>query len=461
MKKISLYKKLVLTYILFSLLLLVVLAVSLFGIALVQSQGRLDGVYPYQIKSTGACEKYQSGIEGLNGWVEKLDENYQVMEVYGEKYTEAQGYDPYQLFLLTSGDKNSSLEYVGFMNHSEDHAGYYLVQYHRSDVEINTTMMYSSANSNPLWNKLFLAVFLILFAGICLLMANYLSRRIKRPLKSLSSAMSRVKAGEETVELDFKAEAEFAEIRDAFNIMSRTLAQARREKNEAEARKNKMMLELSHDIRTPISTINSFAVALEQNMVQEEDKQKIYKTIHMKAVRVSNLADDMFTMLKMRSDEYYLQKSCEDICEFLRRQCAEHYQDAFEKGLGMDIDIPETEIFYEADYTLFARAVSNLLDNAVKYNHTGEKIEVRLKKTGRLILISIADDGVPIAEAVRGRLFDDFTRGDSARRSDGGTGVGLSIAKAIVEKHDGKIGYEYRDGDNIFSIELYIKGKLN
>jgi len=454
MKKISIYKKLVLSYILFSLLMIIMMAISLIGIAWLQTEGNLDSAYPYDIINERVCREYLPGIKGLNGWVEKLDDNYRVIEVYGEKRTDNDIYTPAELYQLISGDKDSPTEYIGFLNQSEDHSGYYLVHYHRSDIQIETTIMYSAENSNPLWGRLTMVIFLILFIGTCLLMATYLSRRIKRPLRNLSGAMNQFKTGEEAIVLDFKAEAEFAEIRDTFNMMTQSLAETRWEKEKAEDRKNKMMLELSHDIRTPISTINSFAVALYEGMVKEEDKQDYYKTIHMKAVRVSNLADDIFTMLKMRSGDYQLQKNREDICEFLRRQCAEYYQDAQEKGLEMIIDIPEKEIYYEADYDLLTRVIENLLTNAIKYNCTGKKLEVRMEKKEGRIMISVVDDGMAIAEEIRDRLFDDFTRGDSARKSDGGTGLGLSIAGAIVEKHGGNIRYECCNNENHFIIVL-------
>ena len=81
-------------------------------------------------------------------------------------------------------------------------------------------------------------------------------------------------------------------------------------------------------------------------------------------------------------------------------------------------------------------------------------MEVRLEEKDRQVIITIADDGEAIAHGLREKLFDDFTRGDSARKSDGGTGLGLSISNAIVEKHNGSISYEYRDGENCFVVIL-------
>ncbi|MGL6200347.1 MAG: ATP-binding protein [Lachnospiraceae bacterium] len=451
---ITLYKKLVLSYVLFSGLLIVLLVVSILLTSLLRVTGNLNTSYSYEVTDDASCRTGLSGITNLNGWVEKLDEQYQVIEFYGEKPTDAMGYTPQELFQLISSDENSQVEYIGFLNQNKDEPGYYLVQYDRSEIESNPSVIYSSDKNSSIWDLVIPVMFLLIYVGTCFLMGTYLSRRIRRPLAELSSAMNRVKAGEEGVVLNFKTEAEFAEIQNVFNIMTRSLAEARQEKEDAETKKNKMLLELSHDIRTPISTITSFAVALEQDMVKEEDKPRYYQTIHLKAERVASLADDMFMMLKMKSNDYLLQKSNEDICEFLRRQCAEYYQVVQEKRMEMSIEIPEEEILYEADYALLTRVIGNLLANAMKYNRTGSNLKVRLEEKDRQVIITIADDGEAIAPKLREKLFDDFTRGDSARKSDGGTGLGLSISKAIVEKHKGSISYGYRDGENCFTIVL-------
>jgi len=451
---ISIYKKLIFSYVLFALIIIMIFVVCILGVSMARTGGSFDNEDLYIITTGKECQSRLATITGFAGWVEQLDESYRVVEVYGEKKTAEMGYSQDQLYDLISGHQAGQTEYVGFINENKEDSGYYLIQYYRQDIELNPAIMYSPENSDSTWNTVFVLLFIVLFAGACVLLGSYLSSRIRRPLRTLSNAMNQVKAGEASVLLDFKAEAEFAEIRDAFNIMTRSLEEARQQKEEAEAKKNKMLLELSHDIKTPISTIRSFAVALEQDMVKEEDKPGYYNTIHLKAVRITSLADDMFTMLKMRSGDYQLQKKQEDICEFLRKQCAEYYYDALEKGLQMTVDIPETEISCAADYTLLTRVVGNLLSNAVKYNQTGKSIEVKIKKIQDRIKIWVSDDGEPIADEIRLTLFDDFIRGDRARKSDGGTGLGLSITKAVVEKHGGDIYYEYANEMNHFIIVL-------
>ena len=111
--------------------------------------------------------------------------------------------------------------------------------------------------------------------------------------------MECVKNGQEQVRLQLKTEADFQQICESFNIMIETIEQNKLEKKELEDKKHQMLLELSHDIKTPIATIKSYANALEAGLVPEEKITSYYKTIDVKADRVSHLTENMFLMLKM------------------------------------------------------------------------------------------------------------------------------------------------------------------
>lgn len=451
----SLYSKLLCSYVLFSLLVVLLFSGSLLIVSVLVSKGSFTGLTPYLITDGESCEKGLPGIMNMDGWIEILDTDYRVTQVLGEKKTSAQSYKPEELFPLLSPGGEPDQKYIGFLNEKTDGRGYYLVILGRTEIRLTTTVLYGPENSNPAWSKLFLAVFFSLFTLMCALMALFLNRRIKRPLKLLSEGMKQVRQGERGVQLSFRAEAEFAEIRDTFNVMSSTLEAAVREKADAEQKKNKMLLELSHDIRTPLSTIRSYAIALEQDVVRGEDLAGYYGVIRRKAERVNLLADELFTMLKMQSSEYELSKTTQDICEFLRRECAEYYEEAQENGLEMTVEISDETICLDADYTLLKRVMGNLLSNAVKHNRTGREIAVALRTDSRMrIEIEVSDDGAPIPENLRKQMFDDFVRGDSSRKTDGGTGLGLAIARAIAKKHGGTVDYRYDSGKNRFTVAL-------
>ncbi len=328
--------------------------------------------------------------------------------------------------------------------------------YERSVIEVSSTVMLNHVKSSrgSSVTSFFVIAFLLLYALNCFLLSLCLSKKIKKTLKNIVEGMERVKVGEEQVHLDFKAEWEFKQIQDSFNAMIQKLEVQKQEKIRMEKQKNQMFLELSHDINTPISTIKSYATALESGLVSEDKKDAYYHIIDLKAGRVSELAKNMFSMLKMDNPDYELQlKKC-DMCEVLRKICGEYYEEINEKGFEFIIEIPEKLCYVIMDEKLFSRAIANLFINAIKYNKTGKKIMLSMKKKEKGIWIDVIDDGELLDRELRTTLFDAFTRGDKARKSDGGIGLGLYIVKVIVEKHDGVVEYQSTEEGNCFQISM-------
>ncbi len=385
----------------------------------------------------------------LGGWIEELDENDNILRVYGNKKTAVLHYDTDELLRLTS--MYSDYEFVGIYVAPESSERRFLCVYDRKIVQPTMNVILNNIPSQG--QPGFLMLFIPLSIAEIVLISLYHRRKIKRPLDSIIAGMESLKSGNSSARIDIRTEAEFEEIVETFNIMADRLEREKTEKERLTQSKNRMLLELSHDIRTPVATIKSCANALEAGLVPEERIQRYYRTIDAKADRVRILSDDMFTMLKMDTPDYTLNLEWTNMCEFLRRLCAEYYDEVTEAGFEFIVDIPENDIFTEIDVKMFPRVVGNLLSNAVRYNDTGSTISARLA-ADKMLTIEIADDGQPIALAEE--VFTAFSRGDKARRTDGGTGLGLAISKLIVEKHGGKLSY-FREGkENVFRVKLNI-----
>lgn len=385
----------------------------------------------------------------LGGWIEELDENDNILRVYGDKKTAVLHYDTDELLRLTS--MYSDYEFVGIYVAPESSERRFLCVYDRRMVQPTMNVILNNIPSHG--QPDFIMLFIPLSIAEIVLISLYHRRKIKRPLDSIIAGMESLKSGNSSARIDIRTEAEFEEIVETFNIMADRLEREKTEKERLTQSKNRMLLELSHDIRTPVATIKSCANALEAGLVPEERIQSYYRTIDAKADRVRILSDDMFTMLKMDTPDYTLNLERTNMCEFLRRLCAEYYDEVTKAGFEFIVDIPENDIFTEIDVKMFPRVVGNLLSNAVRYNDTGSTISARLAE-GKMLTLEIADDGQPIALAEE--VFTAFSRGDKARRTDGGTGLGLAISKLIVEKHGGKLGY-FREGkENVFRVKLNI-----
>ncbi len=208
---------------------------------------------------------------------------------------------------------------------------------------------------------------------------------------------------------------------------------------ELDKKRNLMLADIAHDIRNPMTTVTGYAQALEDGMIREPEKQKEYlSAIRRKSERVNTLIQMLFEYAKLNSSGFSLQKSSVDLCELLRENTAELYTDAEEKGLDIVTEIPDMPFFVSADPTQLSRAFANLIGNAITYNPAGTKILVSLTadSTGDGITrIVVADTGRPIPEDAAERIFDPFSRGDTSRPTDGGSGLGLSITDSIIRMH--------------------------
>lgn len=285
-----------------------------------------------------------------------------------------------------------------------------------------------------------LLLFLALFATTVYVFGRWTASRLTTPLRSIADGIRSIARGHYHERLHFRASYELAQIQDDFNDMAARLERMEREKRELAESKQRMLIDISHDLKTPMTTIQGYIEAMEVGLVDsEERRQKILRLISDKASLMSELIDGIFELSKLDSPDYPFAVEASDITEFTREIAAEYYEVFEEQKFHFHYDIPDREIIVPFNATWLYRAVSNILSNAIQYNPPGTAVELKLAATGRGVEIHITDDGIGIPDVLKEKVFDAFVRGDQARKSDGGTGLGLAIAKQVVEEHGGNI----------------------
>ncbi len=208
---------------------------------------------------------------------------------------------------------------------------------------------------------------------------------------------------------------------------------------EYERKRNLMLSDIAHDLRTPMTTVSGYARALSDGVVKDEDKKKEYlDAIRAKSERMNELITFLFDYVKTDSEGFELHKENADICELVRETVAVLYQDAVDAGMELDIDIPEEKIVSEVDKLQLSRVITNLVTNAIKHNKKNTSIGIIVERNDDL-KIMICDNGGKIDDDAAEHIFEPFYTGDESRNSKGGTGLGLSIAKKIISLHDFKI----------------------
>jgi len=203
-----------------------------------------------------------------------------------------------------------------------------------------------------------------------------------------------------------------------------------------EKKRNLMLSDIAHDLRTPITTIAGYSKALNDDMVVSEEKKREYlQAIENKSARMSDLINLLFDYVRLDSANYGLRRDEIDLPELLRTIAASLYSDIEEKGMEFEISIPEEVHMVSLDRVQFSRVIVNLINNAIKHNEAGTTISLEMKKEKDKIQIIVSDNGSLIPTFLAEHIFEPFAMGDASRTAQSGSGLGLSIAKKIVEMH--------------------------
>lgn len=279
----------------------------------------------------------------------------------------------------------------------------------------------------------FIFVYCLLIFGFVL----WLKPKIKQPLDMLRNALNSFKSGTNAT-LDYRGPREFVEIVDSFNDMSSRLAQSEQRRSALEADKQRLLADISHDLKTPITVISGYAKALCDDVVPPEEQTQYLRTIEKKAAGLNELINTFYQYSKMEHPDYRLELSSFDICNMLRDYIAEKYSELEYAGAKVSVDIPETHILCKIEPRELSRAFENLLANSISHNPAPITLYISLRYTEADVTILIADDGVGIPENIAASIFEPFVVGEPARTRSG-SGLGLAVAKKIVEAHHGKI----------------------
>lgn len=209
---------------------------------------------------------------------------------------------------------------------------------------------------------------------------------------------------------------------------------------EFDRKRNLMLSDIAHDLRTPMTTVNGYANALADGMVLDPQKQAAYlAAIQRKSHRMNDLINLLFEYVKLDSEGFALDLKSHDLCEIARENAALIYSDIEEAGMTLDVEIPDEPIIVSVDEVQISRVITNLLINAIRHNDRGTRIMLCIFRQEGAINLMVADTGAIIPEELEAHLFEPFARGDTSRKSNGGSGLGLSIAKKVVEMHGWKM----------------------
>lgn len=311
-------------------------------------------------------------------------------------------------------------------------------QYENAEGENRVLLFISPEFTNENYNKAIeeanqLWLLAVPFIVILILIeAIVYKRKIKKYIEPLNSIINSYRDKNVRMADDSEISTEFQTIADNFKLLLEKM-----DKNEEE--KNKMIANISHDLKTPLTAIKGYAQAFKDNIVPENKKEQYLSAIYDKTVLATDLINRLFEYTKLEHPEYKMKLEETDINEFSRIYFAQKYPEIEMRGFLIEVRIPEGECKCFIDKELFIRLYDNLMSNILKYNKKGTKVIFEIIEQKDKVRIIMADNGIGIPEHIRKKLFEPFVTGNQARTSGEGTGLGMTIVKKIIELHNGKI----------------------
>jgi len=282
--------------------------------------------------------------------------------------------------------------------------------------------------------------FVILIAAVLsLVLASRVSKRILEPINSINP-------DDPMQHIDEEEYREIAPLLRRIQSQNEQLKQNQKEIEKAALIRQEFTANVSHELKTPLHAISGYAELLENEMVKEEDIKPFASKIRGESSRMTKLVEDIIDLTRL--DNGGDEMKWED-CDLYR--IAENAVDSLEvaaTALGVEVTVDGSDATIRAIPQLIYSIVYNLCDNAIKYNHSGGSVQVRVQQTSYNIVLSIKDTGIGIPEESRERIFERFYRVDKSRSKEvGGTGLGLSIVKHAVIIHNGKIEVKSKLGE--------------
>lgn len=289
---------------------------------------------------------------------------------------------------------------------------------------------------------LFISAFVILIS-VALVVGLWVYRSIAVPLVKLKKATQNIKEGNLDFVLDVEGKDEFSELCQDFEEMRRRLKESTEEKSLIEKENRELISNISHDLKTPITAVKGYVEGIMDGVADTPEKMDRYvRTIYNKTNEMDHLINELTFYSKIDTNRIPY--------TFNKLNVEDYFEDCSEE-VGLELETRGIELVYanyvEKDVMVIAdgeqirRVIHNIISNAIKYMDKPKGIiQIRIKDVGDFIQIEIEDNGKGIGSKDLPYIFDRFYRTDVSRNSSkGGSGIGLSIVKKILEDHGGKV----------------------
>jgi signal transduction histidine kinase len=304
------------------------------------------------------------------------------------------------------------------------------------NVWVTANLMFASPHD------LQLATVLLVFAtGIAVVLGYFLSSALVERISQLRQTAAAIAGGDLNARTSVKGRDEIASLAKTLNDMAAQLQQAQDKQREVDNLRRDLIAWVSHDLQTPLTSMRALVEALVDGIIEDEPTRERYlKTIQREIQMLSVLIDDLFQMAQIDAAGLNLAKSSNSLSDLVSDTLESLSGLASQRGIHLHGMVAPEANLLDMDPQHIGRVLKNLISNSLRHTPSGGNVQVEAVRQGMSVVVTVKDDGEGIPAQDLPFIFDRFYRGEKSRsRKTGGAGLGLAIAKGIVEAHGGEI----------------------
>jgi len=314
--------------------------------------------------------------------------------------------------------------------------GYLIATANRNDFK-TITYYFNGPKAEGVLGKIML-MGLIITLTISSLVTYFFIRNMMQRMKGIDKVVDAFELGRLKVRIEDESSDEIGKLANSFNNMADKIEQQVKMQEEYEEKRKQLISNISHDLRTPLSSVIGYSELLLDEAGENREKDRYIEIIHRKAVYMEKLLKQLLEFSRLENGSLKVQREEADLVECIREILIEYIPSFEEQNIELIVELDENPIMVWFDRDKIERVIRNLIDNALKYGMKERKLRISIYKEEGKVLIEVEDFGIGMDEETLSHVFERFYRGSKGRKAElGGMGLGLSIAQEIVAKHQG------------------------
>lgn len=299
----------------------------------------------------------------------------------------------------------------------------------------------------------------LFFIGTIILTVIYYALAIRNMasyFKIISHSVDEISEGRLDMEIPIWKHGGLSPLALNINSMKEQLESLIEDEKKATQSKNELVTNVSHDLRTPLTSIIGYLRLIEEDQYRDEVELRYFVDIaYEKSIRLNRMVNDLFEFTKINNRDLALKLIPFNLIELLKQLAAQFHPELKKANMEIELKTAADELMIEADPDKIMRAFENLISNAIKYGNAGRKITLVVEAEGGNSVVKVINYGKVIPPKAIPFIFDRMYRIEQSRSEEtGGTGLGLAIAKGIVELHQGEIIVSSNEAETIFQVQL-------